>query len=171
MRPVLLFILLGFIMSACEKKEVDLMPVDILTGGNSRTWEIIAFEVDGESVLDADPCLSNQMIFYKNGMNEVDPGYNGAYYVRPSVCPEIPSIYMRVDMMADNTISFRAANDSLYYDFWDILNISATDITLHQITVNMNSGLETERSLLLRYLPEGDSTKNNSPLAVIRKEQ
>lgn len=115
MKKLLSLFLLVLVVWGCETREVDLMPIDLVTGGKEKEWKLTEYSANGKNSVETDPCLKNATIFFSKGNPQAD--YPGPYYqLRTS--PEVP----RCGPGATNDpfeYIFFIADDGTYIDFYD----------------------------------------------------
>lgn len=159
MRPVLLFIVLLCMTSACEKKEVSLSQIDILTGGNAKEWLIVENYFNGVNVTEEEPCYKDDTAIFSKGEGteaKLIPVY--IWKKNDSKCSGVDEDRHSYFYLADDfrTISFGDVDVSLENgDVWKITKLSNTEIIINQNTTNVVDGSILERRL--RFVPLANS--------------
>lgn len=75
----LLFILSAITLFSCSDKEVDLSPVDILTGGREKTWKVAEFFFSGQDAVLTQECYSDDTAKFSKG-NPLDSLNKSSFY-------------------------------------------------------------------------------------------
>jgi hypothetical protein len=94
-----LFLSLAFL--SCEKK-VDLLPIDILTGGTSKDWIIESYRINDDELPPEDLAMSNDITFEKRF--KPDNSYDGTYYIWHSLQGESSNYVSQVKKFTEDEL-------------------------------------------------------------------
>ncbi len=150
MRPVLLFIVLLFITSACEKKEVKLSRIDTFTGGKEKEWLIVENFFSGINVTEMEDCYSDDTAVFSKGDESQDkliPIYK--WKKNEKKCSGLDDDLSLYFTLSGNTVIF-GDQDILTTGAGDVWDIDKAENS--EIIISQNKGTNDERRL--RFIPK-----------------
>lgn len=124
----LIFILSAITLFSCSEKEVDLSPVDILTGGREKEWKVAEFFFSGEDAVQTQECYSDDTATFSKG-NPLDSLNKESYYTYHKNEKKCGLIDF------DESLPFHVSDDRKSIIFganvqWDILKFEPTEFIM-----------------------------------------
>lgn len=165
MRPVLLPVVLFFIASllgSCDKKEVQLSPIDTFTGGKEREWLIVENFYSGQNVTASEDCYKDDTAIFSKGDTDEDMRFPIYIWKKNNVkCePNEQDVKLFFVLKEDlSAITFYSYIDGGNLDpqFGDTWNIDLAENS--EIRLSQGKGTSDERRLrLVPYKASGDSS-------------
>ncbi|ADQ17283.1 hypothetical protein Lbys_1575 [Leadbetterella byssophila DSM 17132] len=149
MKPVLYTLLTLLFVTSCKDKEVDLLPIDMLTGGTSKTWNMVAFSIDGEPFLASDLGMTDLITFEKRFSDENNlKVYQGTFYVWRSLDGGSNDFIKAITKFDNYTLHLNDVNPDGSIaptpEVWNVEIKNKTNIILKNETINSEEFIKDE---------------------------
>lgn len=144
MKTYVYFLFLSLAFFSCKDKEVDLLPIDILTGGSTKDWYIETFQINDDFFEPEDLFMTNEITFEKR--YKEDKSYEGTYYVWHSLQGESQNLTFKVQKFTKEELHlhevFQDETTNPTPSVWKVNMVSNDNIILSQRTVDERKTIE-----------------------------
>lgn len=138
MKTYVYFLFLSLALFSCKNKEVDLLPIDILTGGTTKDWIIESYRINDDELPPEDLAMTNEITFEKRF--NPDNSYDGTYYIWHSLQGESANYVSKVLKFTSEELHlhdvFEDGNVNPTPSIWKVQIIDHDNIILSQRTVD-----------------------------------